>query len=115
MSMTIYHNPRCTKSRETLAQIEAAGQTPEIRLYLKEPPSEAEVRDILLKLGLDNPRDMMRTGEKIYKELGLKGVSDSDALIAAMVENPILIERPIVIRGDEALISRPSDKIQIWL
>ncbi len=107
----IYHNPRCSKSRQTLALLEERGIEPEIIEYLKDPPSADELRDVLKKLGLD-ARDVMRTGEAVYKELGLKDPDLSDdTLIAAMVENPILIERPIVVSGKHAAIGRPPEKV----
>ena len=95
MTVTIYHNPRCSKSRATLALLEARGVKPKIVDYLKTPPSAAELKAILRKLGLA-PRDILRTSETVYAELGLEDRElDDDALIALMVKNPILIERPI--------------------
>jgi len=109
--VTIYHNPRCSKSRATLALIEARGIKPKIVDYLKTPPSAAELKAILRKLGL-NPRDILRTGETIYAELGLKTRDlDDDALIALMVKNPILIERPIVVAGNKAAVGRPPENV----
>ena len=111
VTVTIYHNPRCSKSRATLALIEARGIKPKIVDYLKTPPSAAELKAILRKLGL-NPRDILRTGETIYAELGLKTRDlDDDALIALMVKNPILIERPIVVAGDKAAVGRPPENV----
>jgi arsenate reductase (glutaredoxin) len=111
MTVTIYHNPRCSKSRQTLALLEEKGVKPKIVDYLKEPPSAVELKRILKKLGL-KPRDVMRKGESVYAELGLedKDLKD-DALIALMVENPILIERPIVVAGDKAAIGRPPESV----
>ena len=108
--VTIYHNPRCSKSRQTLQLLEARGVKPKIVEYLKEPPSSAELKAILKKLGM-KPRDLLRQGEARYAELGLKerALSD-DALIELMVENPILIERPIVVSGNKAAIGRPPEK-----
>ena len=108
--VTIYHNPRCSKSRQTLQLLEARGVKPKIVEYLEEPPSSAELKAILKKLGM-KPRDLLRQGEARYAELGLKerALSD-DALIELMVENPILIERPIVVRGNKAAIGRPPEK-----
>ena len=111
MTVTIDHNPRCSKSRATLALIEARGVKPKIVDYLKTPPSAAELKAILRKLGL-NPRDILRTGEPVYAELGLEdGDLDDDALIALMVTNPILIERPIVVAGNKAAVGRPPENV----
>ena len=111
MTVTIYHNPRCSKSRATLALIEARGIKPKIVDYLKTPPSAAELKAILRKLGL-NPRDILRTGETIYAELGLKARDlDDDALVALMVKNPILVERPIVVAGNKAAVGRPPETV----
>ena len=105
----IYHNPQCGKSRQTLALIRDGGIEPEIIEYLKTPPTEEELKNILENLGI-RPRELIRSGEKIYKQLSLEESSLSDAaLIAAMVREPILIERPIVIRGDKAMIGRPPE------
>lgn len=111
MTVTIYHNPRCSKSRQTLALLEENGVRPKIVEYLKTPPSAAELKRILKKLGL-NARDIVRKGEAVYTELGLKDrdVTD-DVLIALMVDNPILIERPIVVSGDHAAIGRPPEQV----
>ena len=111
MPTTIYHNPRCSKSRQTLALLEGRGISPRIVDYLKTPPSAAELKTILKKLGL-RPRDLMRKGEPLYAELGLKDRDlDDDALIALMVANPILIERPIVLSGGKAAIGRPPESV----
>ena len=109
MSVTIYHNPRCSKSRETLKLIEARGLKPKVIEYLRTPPSAAELKGILKKLGL-KPQDIVRKGEPLYAELGIKDRAlDDDALIALMVANPILIERPIVLSGGRAAIGRPPE------
>ena len=111
MRTTIYHNPRCSKSRQTLALLEERGISPRVVDYLKTPPSAAELKAILKKLGL-RPRDLMRKGEPIYAELGLKDRDlDDDALIALMVANPILIERPIVVSGGKAALGRPPESV----
>lgn len=111
MTVTIYHNPRCSKSRQTLALLEERGIAPRIVDYLKSPPSAAELKTILGKLGL-GPRDLLRQGEPRYAELGLKERKlDDAALIALMVANPILIERPIVVSGSKAAIGRPPEKV----
>ncbi len=110
-TVKIYHNPRCSKSRQTLALLEEQGIEPEIVEYLKDTPSADELKDVLMKLGL-SARDLMRTGEAVYKGLGLKDPDLSEeALITAMIENPILIERPIVVSGKHAAIGRPPEKV----
>jgi arsenate reductase len=109
--IAIYHNPRCSKSRQTLALLEDSGVVPEVILYLEAPPTEAELKDILVKLGMV-PRELMRKGEAEYKDNNLKDSSLSDAdLLAAMVKFPKLIERPIVIKGDKAKIGRPPEGV----
>ena len=111
MAVTIYHNPRCSKSRATLALLEENGVAPDVVLYLETPPSAKELNGILSMLG-KAPRDVMRKGEAVYKELGLANEDLSDAaLVKAMVENPILIERPIVVKGDKAAIGRPPESV----
>lgn len=111
MTATIYHNPRCSKSRQTLGLLEQQGITPVIVEYLKQPPSAEEISRILALLKLQ-PRDIMRKGEAAYKEqnLGDPNLSD-DALIAAMVETPILIERPIVVVDGKAALGRPPESV----
>ena len=107
MAVTIYHNPRCSKSRETLALLEANGVEPQVVLYLVAPPSKAAIKALAKKLGLNSVREMMRTKEAAYAELGLAGETSEAALIAAMAEHPALIERPIVVNGDRAAIGLP--------
>ncbi|HSN23785.1 MAG TPA: arsenate reductase (glutaredoxin) [Methylomicrobium sp.] len=111
MSIKIYHNPRCSKSRETLQLLRDRGIEPEIVEYLKTPPSEQELDAILQKLGME-PRDLMRKKEAPYDENDLLAPSlDRQTLIQAMVRFPILIERPIVVNGDKAAIGRPPEKV----
>ena len=111
MTVTIYHNPRCSKSRQTLALLEEKGVPHKIVDYLKDPPSETELRRILKKLGL-KARDIVRKGEAAYADLGLKDRdATDDELLALMVKNPILIERPIVVSGDKAAIGRPPEAV----
>ena len=111
MTVIIWHNPRCSKSRQALALLRDKGIEPEIVEYLKTPPDEATLRATLGKLGVA-PRDLLRKGEAAYKTLGLGEASLSDdALIAAMVEEPILIERPVVIAGDDAVVGRPPEAV----
>ena len=110
MSVVIYHNPRCSKSRQTLALLEERGIEPQIVRYLDTPPSADELRAIVKKLGAA-PRDIMRVKEAPYKDLNLKEVDDDDALIGAMAEHPILIERPIVVNGGKAALGRPPEAV----
>ncbi len=109
-SVTIWHNPRCGKSREGLALLEANGIETDVVKYLDAAPSEAQIRDLLAKLGC-SARELMRTKEALYKELELKTVEDESTLIKAMAEHPKLIERPVVIMGNKAVIGRPPEKI----
>ncbi|WP_434667083.1 arsenate reductase (glutaredoxin) [Aeromonas sp. NJAU223] len=106
----IYHNPRCSKSRETLALLEQHGIAPDVVLYLEQAPSEAQIRTLLSQLGFSDPRQLMRTKEDLYKELGLAEQA-GEALIAAMYRHPKLIERPIVIRNGQARIGRPPEQV----
>lgn len=109
--VTIYHNPRCTKSRQTLELLEDRGAAPTIVEYLKTPPSATELRRILGLLKM-KPRDLMRRHEDTYSELKLDNPKLSDdVLIKAMVENPILIERPIVVTDGKAAIGRPPETV----
>jgi arsenate reductase len=111
MTITIFHNPRCSKSRATLALLEQRGVTPKIRLYLEEPPDAAELRSILQKLGIP-ARSLLRTGEAEYREQGLDDDSLSeDRLIEAMAATPRLIERPIVVAGHRAALGRPPEAV----
>lgn len=111
MNITILHNPRCSTSRSVLEAIRATGNEPNIVEYLRHPPERAELVRMLVALEM-NPRDLMRRKEPLYKELALDNpaLSDND-LLDAMLQNPILIERPIVIRGDSAVIARPPERV----
>jgi arsenate reductase (glutaredoxin) len=108
--VTVWHNPRCSKSRGACGLLEDREVDVEVRRYLDQPPSRAELEDVLARLGLDDPRQMMRTGERVYRELSLADAGP-DELLDAMVEHPILIERPIVIRGGRAVIARPPERL----
>ena len=109
MKATIYHNPRCSKSRQTLALLEEKGVDLEIIEYLKTPPDQQTLQDILSKLNID-PLSLMRKGEPIFTELKLVDkAGDEQALLEAMVKNPILIERPIVLANGKAAIGRPPE------
>lgn len=110
-SVTIYHNPRCSKSRQTLALLEEQGITPSIIKYLETPPSAAQLQAILDLLALQ-PRQLMRIKEAEYKTLGLDNESlSTDELIAAMIATPKLIERPIVLANGKAAIGRPPENV----
>jgi arsenate reductase (glutaredoxin) len=106
----IWHNPRCSKSRQTLELVEQQGITPVVRRYLDDAPSEAEIRAALAALGL-SPIEAMRTGEAEFKAMGLSKDSDDATLIRAMAEVPKLIERPIVFRDGKARLGRPPEQV----
>jgi arsenate reductase len=109
--LMLYHNPRCSKSRSALELLQARGLAPEVVLYLETPPDAAQLRDVLSKLGI-GARQLLRTGEDAYKQLNLADQSLSDEqLIAAMVDHPKLIERPILVAGDKAVIGRPPENV----
>jgi arsenate reductase len=109
--ITIYHNNRCSKSRQTLALIEDKGVTPIIVNYLETPPDKVTLESLLKKLGL-SPRDIIRKGEEAYKELQLNDASLSDdQLLNAIVEHPKLLERPIVVSDKRAVIGRPPENV----
>ncbi len=111
MTVTIYHNPRCSKSRETLKLLQDKGVAPVVIEYLKTPPTAVELTDILTRLGFE-PRQLMRTKEAEYKAGGLDAAGLSDAeLIAAMVAVPKLIERPIVLANGKAAVGRPPESV----
>lgn len=109
--ISIYHNPRCSKSRQTLALLEDRGLSPEIILYLDNPPDRKTLKDLLGKLGI-SARQLLRKGEDAYRENNLADESLTETqLIDAMVANPKLIERPIVINGSRAALGRPPEKV----
>lgn len=111
MTVTIWHNPRCSKSRQTLELIRSRGIEPVVVEYLKAPPDEASLRRVLAALGIA-PRDLLRRGEPACKARGLADPSRTDAeIIAAMLADPVLIERPVVICDDRAVIGRPPDAV----
>jgi arsenate reductase len=111
MSIKIYHNPRCSKSRQTLQLLQENNIDAEVVEYLKTPPGKAELEQVLEMLGLE-PRQLMRTKEKEYKELGLDNPDlNRDTLIDAMLKTPKLIERPIVIKDGKAAIGRPPEQV----
>ena len=111
MSLVVYHNPRCSKSRQTLVLLRERGLEPKIVLYLETPPSEAKLEELLDMLGV-TARDLMRRKETSYRDLGLDNPSLTRAeLVAAMAAHPILIERPVVVSGTRAAIGRPPEKV----
>ena len=111
-AIKIYHNPRCSKSRETLELLKSNGVDPEVVLYLETPADAATLRELLQMLGMSSARELMRQKEDLYKSLNLadKNLSE-DALIQAMVENPKLMERPIVVAKGQARIGRPPEQV----
>ncbi|MEP5153680.1 arsenate reductase (glutaredoxin) [Planktotalea sp.] len=108
--ITLWHNPRCSKSRQALALLKEAGAEVELRLYLKDTPDLAEIKT--LRDALDLPLiKMMRTGEKAFKEAGVGKDADDDTLLKLIVANPILIERPVAVKEDKAMIGRPPEDV----
>jgi len=108
---TLYHNPRCSKSREALALLQDQGCTPEVVLYLETPPTAKQLKELLANLGI-SASQLLRKTEDVYKELNLADEKLSEAaLIKAMIANPKLIERPIFINGDKAVIGRPPETV----
>lgn len=112
MTVTIFHNPRCSKSRETLQLLQEKGISPTIVAYLEQAPTPATLTALICQLGFNDARQLMRKNEAEYAELGLDNPALSqDALIAAMAAHPRLIERPIVIKGSKAAIGRPPENV----
>jgi len=112
--IVIWHNQNCSKSREAMSILEMKGCDKEIINYLDSKPTMKDINSILDLLSM-NPRELMRTKESIYKELNLESQDDNNELIEAMVRNPILIERPIIVKGSKAIIGRPTSKIAEFL
>lgn len=109
--ITIYHNPRCSKSREGVEILAASGQEYQVQEYLEHPFSEKELTEILGKLNM-SPMEIIRTDEKIWKEIYKDRDVNDEELIRAMVAHPILIQRPIVVKDDKAVLGRPPSKIR---
>lgn len=107
---TIWHNPKCSKSREALKLLEERGKGIEVFKYLETAPSREEIVTLLAKLGI-SARELMRTKEDLYKELGVATVEEESVLIDVLVEHPKLIERPILIEGNRAIIGRPVERV----
>ena len=111
MSVTIYHNPRCSKSRQTLSLLQEKSININVIEYLKTPPDISQLKQILKQLGYE-PRQLMRKSEQIYKDLDLGNENKTaEDLVNAMAQNPILIERPIVLSGEKAAIGRPPEPV----
>jgi arsenate reductase len=108
--VTMWHNPRCSKSRGALALLAEHGIEPTIVRYLDVAPTRDQLIDVLRRLGTDDPRAIVRTGEPRYRELHLAD-ADPDALLDALTSNPILIERPILLVGDRAVVGRPPERV----
>jgi arsenate reductase len=108
--MKIYHNPRCRKSREALSLLQDRGLEPEIVLYLKDRPTREELKDLLGKLGM-KAHELIRKGEAIYKETYKGKELSEEEWIEAMLQHPKLMERPIVVKGDKAIVGRPPEKV----
>lgn len=115
MDITIYHNPNCSKSRQTLALIEEAGEAPNIVEYLVNPPDIATLRDVIDRLGI-SAKELLRSKEPEFVQLNLDDESiDEQTVLEAMVAHPILIERPIVIADGKAVIGRPPENVKALL
>lgn len=110
MHLTLWHNPRCSKSREALALLRANGVEPELFEYLRMAPSEAQIRVLLRQLAVD-ARDLVRTGDDPWRQAGLNEASDEAQLVAAMAAYPALIQRPIAVAGERAVIGRPPERV----
>ncbi|PNE02935.1 arsenate reductase [Alcanivorax sp. MD8A] len=108
---TIYHNPRCSKSRQTLALLEDNGVAPTIVKYLDDTPDASTLTTLVEQLGLGRAHDLVRNKEADYKSAGLSKDSSDDDVIAAMVQYPKLIERPIVVKGNKAVLGRPPENV----
>jgi len=115
MEIKIWHNPRCSKSREAVTLVEESGSQSEVIKYLDENLTPDIIKNMLQMLGFSSAREWMRTTEAVYKELDLKNITDEDKLIEAMVQNPKLIQRPVIIKGDQAIIGRPSTIIKDFI
>lgn len=109
LSIQIYHNPRCSKSRATLALLEANGHAPEVIEYLKNPPNTQTIRELVEKLGIKS-HELLRKGESEYQSLALQDPTD-EQVVDAIVKHPILLQRPIVVAGEHAVIGRPPEAV----
>jgi len=111
MSVVIWHNPRCSKSRETLKYLQDHGHKPKVREYLEDVPSLNELKAVLKQLGFGSAREWIRTNEADYKALNLKGEGKEEKLLEAMADYPKLIERPVVIANGKAVLGRPPENV----
>ena len=115
-TITLYHNPRCSKSRDALALLEARQLPHQVVRYLDTPPDFATLKQLFRQLGLENPREMMRVKDELYKTLALDNPDlNNDALLQAIAEHPALLERPIAVAGQRAAIGRPLENIEAIL
>ncbi len=110
MGTSVFFNPKCSNCRTAAALLEERGIDVDYIRYLESAPTRADLEDVLAKLGTDDPRDIVRTKEPVYAELNLDS-ADRDQLLDAMTEHPILIQRPIVIHGDRAVVARPPERL----
>ena len=112
MTLCIYHNPRCSKSRETLALLESRHLQPEVVRYLETPPDVATLKQLVRQLGLTSVRQLMRSKEELYRSLELDNPAlDEEALYRLLAEHPLLLERPIVVKDGQARIGRPPEQV----
>jgi arsenate reductase len=109
-SVTIYHNPRCSKSRQTLALIQERGIEPEVIEYLKVPPTPKRLGELVDLLGVE-PHDLVRKKESAYQEAGLSSSSSREEILQAIASHPVLLERPVVVAGDQAALGRPPENV----
>ena len=109
-NIQIWHNPKCSKSRAAIELLESKNIDANVVKYLEQTPTKEQIKDVLKKLRI-SAKELLRTGEDVYKELNLKDINDEETLIDFMVKNPILIERPIIIKGDKAVIARPIENL----
>ena len=110
-NIQIWHNPKCSKSRAAMELLENKNIDANVVKYLEQTPTKEQLKDVLSKLKI-SAKELLRTGEDVYKELNLKDINDEKTLIEIMIENPILIERPIIIKGDKAVIARPIENLE---
>mgnify|MGYP000470399533 FL=1 len=110
-NIQIWHNPKCSKSRAAIELLENKSINANVVKYLEQTPTKEQLKDVLSKLKI-SAKELLRTGEDVYKELNLKDINDEETLIEIMTKNPILIERPIIIKGDKAVIARPIENLE---
>ena len=110
-NIQIWHNPKCSKSRAAVELLENKNIDANVVKYLEQTPTKEQLKDVLSKLKI-SAKELLRTGEDVYKELNLKDINDEETLIEIMTKNPILIERPIIIKGDNAVIARPIENLE---